>query len=81
MYLPYGASKGSSGGVVINTSGQAVAMHLLYLESHHDILSSTERVKSESAQSGFDEISMTVDLAAANSHCSTAACALIFGLL
>jgi hypothetical protein len=67
IYFPYGTSKGSSGGVIINRSGQAVAMHL---ESENDILTSDE-VKSESAHSGKDEISISAD-SAANSHCSTA---------
>ena len=65
--FPYGASKGSSGGVIVNTSGQAVAMHL---ESENDILTSDE-VKSESAHSGKDEIRISAD-SATNSHCSTA---------
>ncbi len=60
IYFSYGVSKGSSGGVIINTSGQAVAMHL---ESENDILTSDE-VKSESPHSGKDEISISV--------CSTA---------
>jgi hypothetical protein len=66
IYFPYGASRGSSGGVIINTSGQAVAMH----QSENDILTSDE-VKSESVNSGKDAIRISAD-SAANSHCSTA---------
>ncbi len=66
MHFPYGASKGSSGGVIINPRGQAVAMHL---ESENNILT-MEEPETESKQShgsGKDAHSISAD-SAANSH-------------
>jgi hypothetical protein len=70
--FPYGASKGSSGGVIVNRDGKAVAMHL---SSTNQVLTLDE-INSDTSHNGKDATSVALDSAADN-HCSIATCIIL----